>query len=101
MYLARRALHLAAMPVFLVLAAVSYAQPSPLCTVPGPYGFLTSMWFMYAVMAVAHCGAWLGVVERLLSKRPAAPLRPLDCCDPEPNETSIRQDKRSQAAQLA
>jgi hypothetical protein len=101
MHHVRRALQLAAMPVFLVLAAVSYSQPSPMCTVPGPYGFLTSMWFMYAVMAAAHSGAWLVIAERLLSKKPAAALRPLDCCEPELTEAPIRQGKRGQAAQLA
>jgi hypothetical protein len=82
MTLARWAIQLAAMPAFLALAVVSYLQPSPMCTVPGPYGFLTSMWFMYAVMAAAHSGAWVPLVGRLLSKSPPQTLPQLDCCAP-------------------
>ena len=81
MHTLRRILQLAAMPVFLMLAGVAYSQPSPLCTVPGPYGFLTSMWFMYLVMAVAHSAVWFPLAEKLVSAKRRTSLRqPLDCC---------------------
>jgi hypothetical protein len=101
MYYAGRTLQLAAMPVFLALAAVSYLQPSPLCTVPGPYGFLTGMWFMYVVMAAAHAAPWLPLAARLLSKSKQAALPPLDCCAPPLTEPPARQDQRGQATLVA
>ncbi len=82
MNLARWTIQLAALPAFLALAAVSYSQPSPLCMVPGPYGFLTSMWFMYLVMAAAHSYAWFPLAARVLSKSPSKDLPVLDCCAP-------------------
>jgi hypothetical protein len=97
MYHAGRMLQFAAMPVFLALAALSYLAPSPICTVPGPYGFLTGMWFMYVVMAAAHSPAWFPLAAKLLAKSPSEALPPLDCCLP---ETSGRQDQRSQAPRL-
>lgn len=100
MYHVRWVIQLAAMPAFVALAAVSYLQPSPLCTIPGPYGFLTSMWFMYLVMAAAHSGAWLPLGARLLSKSPSAALPQLDCCAPRLPETANRQDQRGAAPRL-
>ncbi len=96
-----RMLQLAALPVFLMLAAVNYVQPSPICTVPGPYGFLTSMWFMYLVMAVAHSGFWFPIFARLFLKDVSTSLTSLEpCCAPAP-EAPKRQDLRSQSGQLA
>ncbi len=101
MYKFRRALQFAIMPVFLTLAAVSYLQPSPICTVPGPIGFLTSMWFMYAVMAAAHSGPWFPIALRLLSKDQARTAQPAEpCCMPSP-DTATLQDQRSQSERLA
>jgi len=75
-------------PGFLALAAVNFLQPSPLCTVPGPYGFLSSMWFMCLAMALAHSGPWLNFASRSLSRkshafdyRPSARGAVPDCCE--------------------
>jgi succinate-acetate transporter protein len=57
--------------IFLVLAVVNYVQPSPLCSVPGTFGFLSSMWFMYLIMAVAHLCLWLTIAPKTPSE---------DCC---------------------
>jgi hypothetical protein len=51
-------------PVFFALAYVNYHQPNPLCTVPGDWGFLTSMWFMYLLMGIAHIGPWYRLALR-------------------------------------
>ncbi len=67
---ARQILQLAVTPAFIALAAVNYAQPSPLCWVPGPYGFLSSMWFMCTMMALAHSGPWLSAAGKLVSRAP-------------------------------
>ncbi|MGO9460194.1 MAG: hypothetical protein ACLPWS_15315 [Rhodomicrobium sp.] len=97
----RRMLQLAAMPVFLMLAVVNYGQPSPLCTVPGPYGFLTSMWFMYLVMAVAHSVFWFPILGRLFLKDVSASLTSFEPCCAPAAEAPKRQDLHSQSRQLA
>ncbi len=102
MYHARRTLQLAVMPGFLALAAIDYFQPSPICTIPGPYGSLTSMWFMSLAMAAAHSGDWFPVIARLLSKSPSSdrPLEP--CCAPALQEKPKQQEQRaSQTPRLA
>jgi len=102
MFHARRMLQLAAMPAFLALAVISYVQPSPICTIPGPYGFLTSMWFMYLVMGVTHSGAWFPLEHKVLSKSASSPLQSLEpCCAPQVQEKPKRQEQRAQSPRLA
>jgi hypothetical protein len=52
-------------PVFLALAYINYVQAPPMCTVPGDWGFLSSMWLMYLLMGLAHCPPWLALAARL------------------------------------
>lgn len=84
MHRVRYLLSFAVTPGFVALAAVNFVQPSPLCTVPGSYGFLSSMWFMCLAMAFAHCGPWLSFASRSLSRKPrSAPIRSAvpECCE--------------------
>jgi hypothetical protein len=60
-------MHVIVSLVFLAMAYFNYLQPSPLCTVPGPLGFLSSMWFMYVLMAFAHGGVWLALLRKGIS----------------------------------
>jgi hypothetical protein len=62
--------HMVVSLAFFGLAYVNYFQPSPLCTVQGPIGFLSSMWLMYLLMGVAHTTLWLPSLRR-----------GGDCCD--------------------
>jgi hypothetical protein len=56
-------------PAFLALAYINYVQAPPMCTVPGDWGFLSSMWLMYLLMGLAHCPPWLALAkERLFSR---------------------------------
>jgi hypothetical protein len=56
-------------PAFLALAYINYVQSPPMCTVPGEWGFLSSMWLMYLLMGLAHCPPWLTLAkERLFSR---------------------------------
>jgi hypothetical protein len=48
-----------ATPLFLVLAAITSADPVYLCSLPGPFSFVGSMWFMYLAMAAVHAQPWL------------------------------------------
>jgi hypothetical protein len=63
-------LKLIATPVFLSLAMVNYNEAIYLCVIPGPFSFLSSMWFMYLVMAVIHIDAWLELLRARLAKSP-------------------------------
>lgn len=56
----------AATPIFLIMAFIAYAQYPPLCTVPGEFGFLSSMWFMYGIMGAVHSGPWLSLAWQQL-----------------------------------
>ncbi len=60
----------AAAPIFLLLAFIAYLQDPPLCTAPGIFGFLSSMWFMYAVMSAVHSGPWLSLAWQPFKKAP-------------------------------
>ncbi|MDX2265098.1 MAG: hypothetical protein NW215_09025 [Hyphomicrobiales bacterium] len=55
-------------PVCLGLAYWNYFAPSPLCTVPGSFGFLSSMWVMYVIMAAAHSGPWFTAIAQAMSR---------------------------------
>jgi hypothetical protein len=101
MHHARRTLQLAATPAFLALAIVSLVLPSPICTIPGPYGYLTSMWFMYLVMGAVHAPAWFPLAVRLLPGVRASALPALDCCAPSVQEMPKRQEPRTQSPRLA
>jgi hypothetical protein len=56
-------------PVFLILSCVNYFQPSPMCFVPGNWGFLSSMWLMYLVMALAHSTPWFTLLSKASTQR--------------------------------
>ncbi len=102
MYHARRTLQLAVMPGFLALAAINFFLPSPMCTVPGPYGFLTSMWLMFLAMAVAHSGDWFPLIAGLLSNSPSSAQHSLGpCCAPLLQDSPKRQEQRTQTARMA
>jgi hypothetical protein len=51
----------AAAPIFLLMAFIAYVQDPLLCSAPGSFGFLSSMWFMYGVMCVVHAGPWFSL----------------------------------------
>jgi hypothetical protein len=52
----------AASPIFFILAFVTYYQAPAMCSVPGDYGYLSSMWLMYAVMGAVHASPWCQLV---------------------------------------
>ncbi len=54
-----------AAPILFVMTYITYQQSAPLCSVPGEYGFLSSMWLMYAVMGVIHSGPWWSLTRAL------------------------------------
>jgi len=61
---------LIATPLFLALAAINFQEPVYLCVLPGPFGFLGTMWFMYLVMAIVHIEGWLDLLRRPLRTVP-------------------------------
>jgi hypothetical protein len=61
----------AASPIFFIMAFFTYYQMPGLCSVPGSYGYLSSMWFMYVVMGAVHASPWFLLVwEPLKRVRP-------------------------------
>lgn len=63
-------LKLIATPLFLALAMVNYQEGVSLCVLPGPFGFLGTMWFMYLAMAVVHIDGWVDWLREIM--RPVA-----------------------------
>ena len=61
-------MRLTAAPILLLMSMITYLQPSPLCVVPGEFGFLSSMWLMYAIMSVIHGGPWWSLVRSLRNR---------------------------------
>lgn len=49
----------AATPIFFLMALVTYYQAPSMCTAPGEFGFLSTMWAMYVIMGVVHASPWL------------------------------------------
>jgi hypothetical protein len=67
-------LRLAATPVFLLLTGIASADPVYLCTIPGPFSFVGSMWFMYLAMAAVHMQPWLDLLRQRMPAN--SPLEP-------------------------
>lgn len=61
-------LKLIATPLFLTLAAINYDEAIYLCVIPGLFGFLSSMWFMYLMMALVHAGEWASLIREQFSR---------------------------------
>jgi hypothetical protein len=61
-------MRLTAAPILLVMSMITYLQPSPLCVVPGEFGFLSSMWMMYGIMGAIHAGPWWSLVRSLRNR---------------------------------
>jgi hypothetical protein len=69
--LGRSLMNFAAAPIFFLMAIVTYLQTfqaSMLCTATGGFGFISTMWFMYVVMAVVHSEAWVSLAWNTLKK---------------------------------
>jgi hypothetical protein len=58
----------AASPIFFIMAFLTYVQMPGLCAVPGGYGYLSSMWFMYVVMGAVHASPWFLLVWEPLKR---------------------------------
>jgi hypothetical protein len=61
----------AASPIFFIMALVTYLHMPALCAATGDYGYLSSMWLMYAIMGAVHASPWFWLVWEPL-KRPRA-----------------------------
>ena len=48
----------AASPIFFIMALVTYFQMPGLCSAPGSFGYLSSMWLMYVIMGAVHVSPW-------------------------------------------
>lgn len=48
----------AASPIFFLMAFVTYFQAPGMCSVPGDFGLLSTMWLMYVIMGAVHASPW-------------------------------------------
>ena len=58
-----------ATPLFLALATINYDEAIYLCVMPGSFGFLSAMWFMYLLMAIVHGDCWVSLVRDQFARK--------------------------------
>jgi hypothetical protein len=69
----------AASPIFFLMAWITYLEGPGMCSIPGDFGYLGSMWFMYVVMGAVHASPWFWLVwdpirnTRQKSRKPELP----------------------------